>query len=334
MTATAGLLLTLTVGQGGQPAEDRAAWLGQGGFGIMVHYLITPPGETAQDRARAFNETIDGFDLGGFMDQLQASGADWLIFTIGQNTGYYCSPNEYLDERAPGHTSDRDLLLEIAEACRERGIRLIAYLPSEVAAQSEEIHEAFAWDPADQTEFQDRYTRFVAEYGERLEGLMDGWWFDGCYTWDVFPNSTYDWELWFERARAGNPGRIVCFNDGAFCIGNIPPVTPLEDYHAGEVHFLWDGRIAIDHERPPETWMPTGPFIDGVRTHALLPIHSTFEGGRPYVYSDWQLFKWVDDFRATGGAVTLNLPIDTTGHILDEALDQAARLAVHLGGDA
>ncbi len=330
MTA-ASLILSLSIGQTADAPTDRAAWLGEGGFGIMVHYLISPPGDTPEERTRAFDETVTGFDLDAFMAQLEAMGADWLIFTVGQNTGYYCSPNAYLDARAPGHASERDLLLEIAQGADARGIRLIAYLPSETAAQSDEIHQAFAWNPADQTEFQRRYTRFVAEYGERLGALMDGWWFDGCYTWDVFPNSTYDWPLWFEAARAGNPNRIVCFNDGAFCIGNVKPVTPLEDYHAGEVHFLWDGRTALDHERPPATWMPDGPFIEGVRTHALLPIFSTFEGGRPYVYSDWQLFKWVDDFRAAGGAVTLNLPIDGAGRIPQEAVDQVVRLREHLG---
>lgn len=332
MAVTTGLLITLAIGQieMGQLAGDRAHWLAEGRFGIMVHYLISPPGDSTEARAGAFNETVNGFNLDAFMAQVGATGADWLIFTIGQNTGYYCSPNAYLDERAPGHTSQRDLLLEIARACEARGIRLIAYLPSETSGQSEEIQRALAWDPADQSEFQRRYTRFVAEYGARLGELMDGWWFDGCYTWDVFPNSTYDWPLWFEAARQGNPDRVVCFNDGAFCIGNIAPVTPLEDYHAGEVHFLWDGKTAIDHERPPVTWMPEGPFIEGVRTHALLPIYSTFEGGRPYIYSDWQLFKWVDDFRAAGGAVTLNLPIDDTGHILDEAVAQLMRLREHI----
>jgi hypothetical protein len=329
MATAAGLVLTLTIGQA---TADRAQWMGEGWFGIMVHYLIGPQGETPEERTAAFNATVNGFDLDGFMAQVESMGADWLIFTIGQNTNYYCSPNAYLDARAPGHTSERDLLLEIARACEERGIRLIAYLPSETEAPAADLKQAFGWNPGDQSEFQRRYTQFVAEYGERLGDLMDGWWFDGCYTWDVFPNSTYDWPLWFEAARAGNPDRIVCFNDGAFCIGNVAPVTPLEDYHAGEVHFLWDGRVALDHERPPVTWMPDGPFIDGVRVHALLPIYSTFEGGRPYVYSDWQLFKWVDDFRAAGGAVTLNLPVDDAGHIGDEAVAQVVRLRDHLGG--
>jgi hypothetical protein len=141
--------------------EHRAAWLAEGSYGIMVHYLISPPGETPEARAAEFDRIVDGFGVDGFIEQFASTGADWLIFTIGQNTGYYCSPNEWLDARLPGHTSKRDLPREIATRLETLGKRFIAYLPSEVYGQTEEVHEAFAWNPADQSEFQRRYQEFV-----------------------------------------------------------------------------------------------------------------------------------------------------------------------------
>lgn len=304
----------------------RAEWMHQGSFGIMVHWLISPPGNTDEEKAEAFNRTVEGFDLEAFIQQFASTGADWLIFTIGQNTGYYCSPNAFLDRVLPGHTSRRDLVLEIAQRVKALGKRFIAYLPSEVYGQSKAVQQAFGWNPADQSIFQQRYQQFIREYAVKFGPLLDGWWFDGCYDWEVFPNRLYDWQNWFAAARAGNPDAIVAFNDGAFCINKVKPVTPLEDYHAGEVHMLQDGKIKLGHDQDSPLYMPDSRFIDGVQWHALLPVDSTFEGGAPYHYSDEVLFQWVQECKAVGGAVTLNLPISLEGRIPEATLAQMQRL--------
>ncbi|MBM3477564.1 MAG: hypothetical protein FJX75_30210, partial [Armatimonadetes bacterium] len=110
------LLTTITRASEAQPVNTghRAAWLAEGSYGLMVHYLISPPGDTPEARTAEFDRIVNGFDLDAFIEQFESTGADWLIFTIGQNTGYYCSPNEWLDARLPGHTSRRDLILQIA----------------------------------------------------------------------------------------------------------------------------------------------------------------------------------------------------------------------------
>jgi len=310
--------------------SHRADWLAETSFGIMVHYLISPLGATDQEKTDAFNEIVYGFHLDRFMEQFERSGADWLIFTLGQNTGYYCSPNPYLEEILPGHTSTRDLGLEIAKRVRSLGKRFIAYLPSEVFGQTEAVHKAFAWNPSDQSDFQVRYQRFVKEYSLKFGDLLDGWWFDGCYEWPHFHNSLYDWPAWFTAARAGNPNAIVAFNDGAFCVNKVKPVTPLQDYHAGEVHMLVDGKIKLGHEKDSPLYLPEARFIEGVQWHALVPVDSTFEGGKPYHYSDDELFRFVKSCKKVKGAVTLNLPIGTEGRIPEESIEQMRRLSVEL----
>lgn len=161
-----------------QPASaeraNRAAWMAEGSYGVMVHYLITPAGETPDAKTAEFNRVVDGFDLDGFMAQFEQTGADWLIFTIGQNTGYYCSPNPVLDKRAPGHTSRRDLVLELGQRLEALNKHFIVYLPVETTTPPEEVREAFAWNPADQTEFFKRYLAFIRAYSEKLGKLHDG----------------------------------------------------------------------------------------------------------------------------------------------------------------
>ncbi len=312
------------------PEIHPAHWLADGSFGIMVHYLISPPGGTESARTDEFNRIVDRFDLETFIAELATTGAHWLIFTLGQNTGYYCSPNDFLDAELPGHTSRRDLPLEIAHRLLALRKRLIAYLPAEVFAQTEAIHRVFAWNPADQAEFQHRYQHFIRAWALKFGALVDGWWFDGCYEWDVFPNRLYDWPAWIAAAQAGNPRALVAFNDGSFCINHVKPVTPLEDYHAGEVHMLVDGKIKLGHEPDSPLYLPESQYIEGVQWHALVPVDSTFEGGAPYHYSDAELFGFVDACKAVKGAVTLNLPIGPDGIIPAASLAQMQRLGKHL----
>ena len=326
-------------------SSHRADWMAQGTHGVMVHYLITPKGHSAEEKAADFNRTIDGFDLNHFMKQFEESGADWLIFTIGQNTGYYNSPNPALEEMLPGRTPRRDLVMEIARRVKDRGKRFIVYLPVEVSGQAPDVQSALAWDPGDQKQFLRRYLEFVRAYSVRLGKLHDGWWFDGCY--DHIHQGKWNWQDWIDAARAGNPDAIVAFNDGAFCVGRVKALTPLQDYHAGEVHLLWHGQIVNDfvptaddlsvtddgrllvRGNDARLYMPASRFVDGVQWHALVPIDSTFNPAVPADrchYSDEELIGFVLACREVGGAVTLNAPIDAQGHIPETTAAQLKRI--------
>jgi len=316
-----------------------AEWMGKGTFGLMTHYLITPQGNTAEEKTKDFNKTIWGFDLEKYCDQFSRTGADWLIFTIGQNTGYYASPNEYLDRELPGRTSERDLVLTLAERVKCAGKRFIAYLPAEVGMEFEnmpELKNVFKWKPGDQAEFQKRYQEFVRAYAKKFSHLLDGWWFDGCYEYAANLGIKFDWHSWIETAKAGNPDAIVAFNDGAFCIGNTEAVTPLADYLAGEVHYLENGKIklrniTIDIPGMKEgLYMPSEQYVKGVQWHALLPFDSTFIGGQPLSYDDKTLFEFVRDCRKVGGAVTINIPVSDDGRMLDKSVAQLQRLCQNL----
>ena len=242
---------------------------------------------------------------------------DWLIFTIGQNTSYYASPNEVLDRLAgPGHCSKRDLVFEVARRVKKSGKRFIAYLPAEVNAPKS-LHGPFAWNPKDQSEFQRRYTSFILAYAVRYGKEMDGWWFDGCDLRKTFPDRAHDWPLWFDAARAGNPDAAVAFNDGVI----TRPVTPLQDYLAGEVDGLTDGKIRVGG-RKGQLWLPKSRFLEGTacQWHALVPIdcmwmHTGPGPIPPPKYTDADLFRFVKDCRSVGGAVTLNVGIYQEGHL-------------------
>jgi len=318
--------------------KHRAEWMSRGSFGLMVHYLVSPAGNAPEERTADFNRTVDGFDVSGFLRQFRSTGADWLIFTVGQNTRYYSSPNRFLDGKKPGHTSRRDLVLEIAKGVKAAGRRFIAYLPAELSAP-EELHEAFGWRKDDPTQatFQPNYCAFIRAYSLQYGKNCDGWWFDGCYEWPVFPNRNLDFAEYIAAARAGNPDAITAFNDGAFCVGKIKPVTPLEDYHPGEIHTLVDGKIALGWwKNNPRPYLPDNRFVERVQWHGLMPVDSTFCGPElpDQHYDDATLVNLLKAVKAVGGALTFNLPISATGKIPDNSIAQMQRVGRAVEGKA
>jgi hypothetical protein len=323
--------------------------MAKGTFGMMTHYIVAPKGASAAERTADLNRTVDAFDLEGYARQFHETQADWLIFTLGQTTGCLCSPNAYLDSRAPGLTPHRDVVLEIAERLHRMGKRLILYIPSEENADPT-LKAALGAGTEGYTQ---RYFEFLRAYSLKLGKLNDGWWFDSCGT---HPDAY--WLEWMAALRAGNPEVVVAFSGAEFCCGgpSVDPICRLEDYHAGEIHLLENGRIRRDFLPPggdivvaaggklrlrgqeARTYLPEGPLIGGVQWHGLLPIDLTFNPAVPNQfchYTDKELFAFVDAVKAVGGALTVNVPLDVAnGHIPVDTHAQLVRLGRHLRGSA
>lgn len=325
----------------------RAQWLSDGALGLMVHYIIGPDGETDEQKTADFNRTVDAFPLDSFMEQFQQSGANWLIFTYGQCTSYFCSPNEYLDDILPGHTSERDLMGEIAVRVKAMGKRMIVYMatgfPMEIPGHDFTIDSTIPRGQRYCPQFVEPFGRFVRAYSHQLGTMHDGWWFDGVLDW--LHREKTDWKLFCDDARAGNPDAIVALNDDGFCNGFLDPVSPEQDYLAGEVEILEDSKIQLGHidatgyQTPDGKWrmrdkpplplvMPEQQFTKGSQWHALVPMDCNFSGKvTPHHYSDAELIEFVSNCKAAGGAVTFNLPFSNDGVIPQKSLEQFARMS-------
>lgn len=322
--------------------KNRAAWMAQGSFGVMTHYLVKPKGNTPGEKTADLNRIVDQFDMDGYVRQFQETGADWLIFTLGQCTQYLCSPNSLYEARLSGHTSSRDLLLELAGRLKAINKRLIVYFPSENEPAVKQV-----LDSGD-GKYPDAYFDFLREYSLKLGTMHHGWWFDACG-----PHPDEYWNKWFAAVRAGNPDAAIAFSGAEFCCGApLGPICKLADYHAGEIHLLENGKIRRDflppggdivvvdgklRKRGQEAgyYLPDGPFVGGVQWHALLPIDLTFNPAVPNQfchYTDKELIAFVRAVKSVGGAVTINVPIDVeTGHIPDDSHAQLVRLSKALG---
>ena len=334
---------------------DRTAWM-RGRYGVMCHWLFPGVLPEKGESAPNLDEAVNRFDVGRFLADFEATGGNWLVFTFGQNSGYYASPNPEIDKLAGiGHCSQRDLALEIAEGVHRLSKRFIAYLPCEIGG-NRSLHEGFAWNTeegTDQAEFQRRYVRMVEEWAVRFGKRIDGWWFDGCYTWPVFHNGHMAWPSWYDAARAGNPDAILTFNDGCFCVGSTRPIVADHDYLSGEADMLVKGRIRLGRTSgPAQTHLPESRFVPDTRCqwHCLVPIDCMWMHGNPPpdwlpdspyraidptlthgpmeppLYSDDDLYSFLSDCLNVGGAVTLNVGIYQEGHLGQETVRQLARL--------
>ena len=323
-----------------EPNSHRADWM-QKGYGMMTHYLPSPQGATEEEKAEDFNRIIDNFNMDAFMDAFDRSGAEWLIFTIGQNVGYWNSSNSVVDSVKPGHTPKRDLVLEIAKEVKKRGKKFIAYLPGEAAAlcgNDPSFIPVFYWTQSIGTpEFYATWADFLREYSLKFGKDCDGWWIDGIYA-SVHDNN-YNWSIWADAMRAGNPDSAIALSDASYVMGYLNNVTPENDYFPGEVHAMEDGYVRIDplfgdtylsddgkirqKYQLPKFFVPEKPFLDGARLHALVPFDSTFN---PTVKTEWasydvdSLLRLCHSFHAVGGGVTLNSPINMDGTIPESSL--------------
>ena len=340
-------------------AIDRTAWM-SGRYGVMSHWLIPGVLPESGKPARSLDEAVDAFDLARLLADFEASGAEWYLFTLGQNTGKYASPNKVIEALAgPGHCSRRDLALEIAQGVHALGKRFIAYLPCEVAANTT-LQAGFQWNTqagSDQAAFQQSYTGAVAEWARRFGPLLDGWWFDGCYTWPVFHSRGMNWPLWYAAARAGNPQAALTFNDGSFCVGSLQPVRAEHDYLSGEIEMLVDGRVRLGREGLEKTHLPEGRFVPGTgcQWHGLLPLDCfwmhggqppSWVPGNPYtalplgaqsgpmeapLYSDEELLRFTRACLGAGAALTFNVGLYERGGMGKDTVAQLARIKASLG---
>ena len=80
-------------------ATEPTDWFRDAKWGVMTHYLGAPPSSKggAELTAEMWNKQVDGFDVAGLVNQLASTGAKYVLFTIGQNSGHYCSPNATYD---------------------------------------------------------------------------------------------------------------------------------------------------------------------------------------------------------------------------------------------
>lgn len=316
-------------------------WMRDARWGVMTHYLPDLPSakEPAAMTVGEWNRLVEAFDVSRFADTIAGTGAGYLIFTIGQNSGYFCSPNATYDRItgiAPSRLSRRDLIGDIAAALLSRGVRTIAYLPSHAPANYPEAVEALCctpeWDasawglkpgryfrrqPVDVrlTAFQQNWEAIIREWSLRWGSKVHGWWTDGCYHADRMYRhaDAPNFRSFASAMKAGNADALVAFNPGVV----VPIVchTECDDYTAGEANVLVT----------PNRYHTFGRFIDGAQFQVLTYLGDYWCYGQPR-YPDALIVQYTRYINTFEGAVTWDVPIQPDGCIPDVFLRQLGKV--------
>lgn len=314
----------------------RTDWFRDDGWGVFCHYLADtasnsqPIPMTADD----WNRQVDAFDLKGFADQIESTGARFVYVTIGQNSGFFCAPNETYDELVsikPSKLSRRDLISDIADELKPRGIDLLAYVPAGAPAADPIAVEKLGWEWGFEggwpggwekrtgkrlAEFQLKWEAILRDWSLRFGDKVRGWWVDGCY----FPDEMYnhpDAPNFFSFAdalRAGNPESIVAFNPGV--VYPIITMTEAEDYTAGEINEC--ERVKCE-----------GRWVGHAQWFMLSYLGQTWGKG-PLRYSDDQAAAFTRDAIEHEGVVAWDVPIQPSGLIQPEFVKQLVAIGKRL----
>ncbi len=216
--------------------EAAKQWFRHAKYGVFVCFL---------GGGSNWNATVNAFDVKTFARQMEQAGVGYVLFTLGQNSGYYCAPNATYDRFGgfkPGERcSFRDLPMDLAKELNQRNIKLFLYSTARAPQDDKQARAGLAEiddiikQPATQ-EFSQRWWAVLREWSERYGERVAGWWFDGAYTttgWDDL-SQPCNWHTWAEAARAGHPGRLLAWNKGTSLADAFGALTDEQDYTAGE----------------------------------------------------------------------------------------------------
>jgi Alpha-L-fucosidase len=268
----------------GNPDTD---WFKDARYGVFMHFL---PGD-AKGLA-----LVKDFDVKALAGQLEGMGAKYFVITLGQNSGYFNSPNTAYEKRtgyAPGERcATRDLPLDLYRALRPKGIRLMLYLPCQVPNGDARAQKAFglpqgANDQPIDLAFAEKWSEVIQEWSDRYGDKVSGWWFDGGYEHIGFNDAIAD--HYAAAVKNGNPKAIVTFNPGV----KVIRWTKAEDYTAGELN-------------EPLQVIPTGRWLEGSQWHALTYVGENW-GRRNTRFSDDQWAEWARKVTAKQGVLTLDM---------------------------
>ncbi len=199
-------------------------WLQDCRFGLMCHW--TSQSFPRRGERKPYAMAVQDFDVESFANQVESTGAGFVVFTTSHAEQFFPAPLESLDRILPGRTARRDLVRELADALARRGVKLILYYHLGANSDPAWLKATGFWD-TDATRLFDNWVAIVSEVGRRYGDKLAGWWFDDgaiSYYYRSAP-----WERLAMAAKAGYAGRLVGFNPW-----ELPSVTEFQDYFCGE----------------------------------------------------------------------------------------------------
>ena len=309
-------------------------WLMQSRWGMASHYLADTAGcqHATSFSSDDWNRQIDAFNVQGLARQLAEAHVPYFSISLGQNSGFYLSPNRTFDEFVgivPSKCSRRDLVADLADALKPYGIRLLVYLPGG-APSNDAIAKERLESPQDErmTAFQKRWEAIVREWSLRWGSALHGWWIDGPYNLAAYQHpDAPNFRSFAEALKAGNPASLVTFNNGLRT--PVYSMTEYEDFTPGEIER--DMTVSPGHMPDFSRLAPYSRFINGAQFH-IYTIMGEWWGKGPVRFPDELTIGYTKFINSKGGVVTWDVPLTMGGLIEESFRPQLAALGAAIIG--
>jgi hypothetical protein len=284
-------------------------------YGLNISYNPSPTIAAAADGT--WDRTIADFDVTTFVRDVAKTGAGYVIFSVGQTTGYYAAPNnaylKYTETELGQYVPQRDLVKEIAQGLKKIGVATLVYVAAEgpTAAPAKIINNfPVRSDRAEDPEFRTEFNQVIQEWSERWGDDVVGWWLDGAWV-DGYTNpidGQANLNALIEAAKAGNPEAIVAANPAT---GKSNILSDRQDFLAGENTSFT--------EYPSESPYLAAAAADSnvPAWHAMSYLGNTWGDSSADRYSSQELIDYIQAVNRGSGVVTMDVGVSANGDLSD-----------------
>ena len=301
--------------------KNRTDWFSEAGYGLFVHWTTYSLPEKGEKKD--YFEAVQDFDIDTFVSQVVSTGAKFLFITTSHADMKLPFPLAELDAILPNHTSQRDLIGELADRLEPQGVKLMLYFNGEGSGSTDpewqEITK-FKTDPLTHAEYCYHIAEAISKkYGRKIHG----WWIDCCYEPPVCGGrgTRYDYKRYADALRAGNPDSIVAFNFRGTEPWGSDWGKGIADYQAGEENalaFLPEHRFDGEGETQ---WFALC-WMDDYWVHEK-------EGTPTPVYENQAILDYVRAIKAKGRVFAYNTAPYQEGRISEPTMAQLKWLKEH-----
>jgi hypothetical protein len=214
---------------------------------------------------KSYEQAVNDFDVDKFADMVAGTGAGFIAFATSWSTYYFPAPLKTWARVAPGQTTKRDLIAELADALNKRGIQLMIYY--HVGRTDKDFWTGPGARSMDKPAYFKEWEETIREIGLRYGSKLAGWWFDDGTTF-YYPLQA-PWKQLTEAAKAGNPARVIGYNSWI-----LPKTTEFQDFACGEGGF--PDRLVNEDELPIGG---TGIYLSGPQKGLQATVTLPNEGG-------------------------------------------------------
>jgi len=319
-------------------------WFKETEYGLMFHYLENivnhQEHEGSQGNSTSWNACLDEFNTEVFAEQVEQTGAGYVMFSVMQNSRYMIAPNSVFERYtgyAPGDytSTSRDLINDLYASLNPRGIKLMLYFTACGPLNDMQAKTGLGdiGDVSNNATFRARWEEVAQEFSQTYGTKISGWWIDGAHyggyrngVSNYTPNET-NLGSFRTALLSGNSNAIIAFNAGSQ--SKDPYVwSSREDYVAGE-RKEFPSVLPTSRFLNPRSGLPSNTNTRK-QWHMMIPLGHGF-GRHDTLYKPSQLANYVKQISNVGGVISFDVGVYRDGTLAKGQRESLAEIRKYVG---